>query len=258
MNEMNKKRGQVTIFIIIAIVVVGLIALFFLFSPQIRPLFDEGVTNPHAFIQNCLEEDIENVVDELSLKGGEIEPESFYLYKGDKIRYLCYTNEYYQTCVVQESMLKESIEKEIKEAISLRIEECFDDLEEEYKKQGYDVDLNRGEISVELLPKRIVTKIDSTLTLTKDTSKTYDSFMVVLNNNLYELIGVAKSILNYESTIGNMDVTMYMNYYRDLKVEKITQDEGTKIYIITDRNNNNKFQFASRSIAWPAGYLNNE
>jgi hypothetical protein len=45
-----------------------------------------------------------------------------------------------------------------------------------------------------------------------------------------------------------------MNYYHDLKVEKKKQLDGTNIYILTDRNNENKFQFASRSVAWPPGY----
>ena len=44
-----------------------------------------------------------------------------------------------------------------------------------------------------------------------------------------------------------------MNYYRDLKVEKLKQSEGTTVYILTDLNNNKKFQFASRSMAWKPG-----
>ena len=45
-----------------------------------------------------------------------------------------------------------------------------------------------------------------------------------------------------------------MNYYHDLNVEKKKQSDGSTIYILTDRNNENKFQFASRSVAWPPGY----
>ena len=80
------------------------------------------------------------------------------------------------------------------------------------------------------------------------------SFNVILNNNLYELIGIANSIVEWETTLGNADTSTYMTYYNDLKVEKKVKSEGTKIYIITDRNTGNKFQFASRSQVLPAGY----
>jgi hypothetical protein len=255
---MMKKRGQVTIFIIIAIIIVALAALLFTFYSPLRETFISDVTNPKAFVQSCLEEDVENAVNELSLRGGELEPESYYMYQGNKIRYLCYTNEYYQTCIVQEPMLKNSIEDEIKNAISSRAEECFDNLEQSYRDQGYQVTLNRGEMSVELLPERIVVTFDSTFTITKEASETYEEFSVVLNNNLYELISITNSIINFESSLGDVDVTAYMDYYSDLKVEKITQSEGTKIFVLTNRDDNKKFQFATRSIAWPPGYLNNE
>jgi len=75
-----------------------------------------------------------------------------------------------------------------------------------------------------------------------------------VNNNIYELSAIAESILNSEADYGDVEVTVYMDYYTDLKVEKQKQSEGTTIYILTDRNTGDKFQFASRSIVWPPGY----
>jgi hypothetical protein len=155
---------------------------------------------------------------------------------------------------MQEPMLKEHIESEIENALSQKATECFNDLERSYRGQGYQVTLNRGDMNVELLPKRVVMSFDSSLTLTKGGSETYDNFRVLLNNNLYELIGITISILNMEATFGDAETTTYMNYYHDLKVEKQKQSEGTTIYILTDLNNEKKFQFASRSIAWSPGY----
>jgi len=45
-----------------------------------------------------------------------------------------------------------------------------------------------------------------------------------------------------------------MSYYHGLKVEKLNQEEGSTLYILTDKDTENKFQFASRSVAWPIGY----
>jgi hypothetical protein len=168
---------------------------------------------------------------------------------------LCYTNEYYKTCVMQQPMLKDHIESEIKNEIKGQVTACFNSMRESYQKKGYDVAMKEGGTTIELLPERIASTFNYSLTLTKgeDTQK-YNSFSVVLNNNLYELISIANSILNWEASYGDAETTTYMNYYRDLKVEKKKQEDGTKIYILTDRNTEDKFQFATRSVAWPPGY----
>ncbi len=253
-GENFNKKGQVTIFIIIALIIVVLGVLIFLFYPQIRTGFGFELENPSAYIQTCLKEDIESSVEQLSIHGGSIAPEHYILYNNEKIEYLCYTEEYYNTCVMQQPMLKNHIESEIERNIKDKVSECFDSMKDSYENGGYDVNLRKGVMTVELLPKRVVTTFNNSLTLTKGSSESYDSFRVVLNNNLYELISITNSILNWEARYGDSETTGYMNYYHDLKVEKKKQSDGTTIYILTDRNNGNKFQFASRSVAWPPGY----
>ena len=253
MGDKIKKKGQMTIFIIIAIVVVALGALIWQFYPNIVPEVGLDTTNPQTFIQSCLEEDVESVVENLSLQGGSLEPVHFYLYDNEKIEYLCYNEEYYQTCIMQQPMLKNHIESEIKKGISAQVEACFDDLETSFEKKGYSVNLKKGGMSVELLPKKIVVNIENSLTLTKDGVEKYDSFDVILNNNLYELVVIINSILNWEARYGDAEVTVYMNFYHNLQIEKKKQTDGTTIYILTERDSKNKFQFASRSLAWPAG-----
>jgi hypothetical protein len=250
----KNKGGQVTIFIILAIVIIVLGILVYMYFPQIKTTLGLGPKNPKSFIQACIEEKIEESVETLSLQGGSINPEHFILYDNEKIEYLCYTNEYYKTCVMQRPLLKAHIENEIKDEIKEEVKECFNSLKESYQKKGYSVDMKEGGTSIELLPKRIVSTFDYSLTLTKGESEKYESFKVVLNNNLYELTSIASSILNWEARYGDAETTIYMNYYHDLKVEKKKQSDGTTIYILTDRNNENKFQFASRSVAWPPGF----
>ena len=65
---------------------------------------------------------------------------------------------------------------------------------------------------------------------------------------------MANSILNWEATYGKVETTLYMNYYRWLKIEYDLKSDGTTIYILTNRDKGNKFQFASRSVVWPPGY----
>jgi len=123
-----------------------------------------------------------------------------------------------------------------------------------YERKGYQVSMSKGEIDVELLPQKIVTTFNNSLTLTKESTESYKSVRVIINNNLYELVSIANSIIDWESKYGDSETTVYMNLYHDLKVEKKVHSEGTTVYVLTDRDNLNKFQFASRSVAWPPGY----
>jgi len=45
-----------------------------------------------------------------------------------------------------------------------------------------------------------------------------------------------------------------MDYYHHLKVEKKKQGDGTTIYMITNRDTGDKFQFASRSVDIGSGF----
>ena len=205
-------------------------------------------------IEEDIKDDIEDAIEKVSLQGGSIEPENYYLYQDDKIEYLCYTNEFYLPCLVQRPMLKQHIENEIENAILEETQKCFQSLKISYEDQGYDVELREGALIVELIPDKVATTFNHELTITKGDSTNFDSFNIVVNNNIYDLISIANSIVSSESKYGDVETSIYMDYYHDLKVEKITRDDGSTIYILTNRDTEDKFQFASRSVAWPPGY----
>jgi len=251
---MKERKGQTTIFVIIAVAIVAVALLIFLFYPNIKGFFSGESESPYQMFESCIIDDVTETINFLSLQGGSIEPGHYIVYNGENIEYLCYTNEFYKSCVMQQPMLKNHVEEEIKFEIKNKADECFSKVKESYEKKGYGVSLRSGETEVELLPKRIVISFNHTVSLVKGDTETYNEFKVVLNNNLYELVSITNSILNFEARYGDAETTTYMNYYHDLKVEKKKQIEGSTIYILSDRNNENKFQFASRSMPWPTGY----
>jgi hypothetical protein len=254
MIKRSDKSGQVTIFVIIAIIIVALAVLLYLFMPGVKSIFGTQSESPYTFFESCLTKDIISAVEKVSLSGGSISPEHYIVYNSDNIEYLCYTNEYYAPCVMQQPMLKNHIEEEISLEIKNKADECFDLMEKSFKDKGYTVNLRKASEETELLPKRIIFSSNTTLTLSKGKAEEYNKFKIVLDNNLYELVSIANSILNFEARYGDAETTTYMNYYKDLKVEKKKQIEGSTVYILTDTNSLNKFQFASRSYAWPPGY----
>lgn len=253
---LENKKGQVTIFIIIGIIIVAVGLLIYSFYPQIKTSLGTAQQSPSEFIQSCIEEDIINTVGNLSMQGGSIAPVNYLLYQDSKVEYLCYTNEYLRPCEVQQPMLKSHVESEIKNNIDKKVDACFDSMQQSYTKQGFSVNLKRGNKVIELLPKRITATFNYTLTLTKgENVQKYNSFVVLLNNNLYELVAIANSIIEWEATLGGADLERYMIFYHDLKAEKISRDDKGSVYRLTDRNTGNKFQFAIRGQIWPAGYL---
>jgi len=248
-----KKRGQVTIFIILAIIIVGAAVLVYFLYPTIRANISNA-NNPNSFIQTCMQDQIKSVINNISLQGGKVDPNFYYEYKGNKIQYLCYTNQYYIPCLVQEPALQTSIQDEMDKNLQATANLCFDELKKSFESRGYTVNLIKGNVTAELLPKVVSITLNDKLVLTKSGTQSYSFFRILVNNNLYELTGIANSIISWEATYGDAETTDYMSYYHDLKVEKKKQSDGTTVYILTDLNNGGKFQFASRSLAWPPGY----
>ena len=160
------KGGQVTVFIIAAILIVALVVLIYFLRPgtTVTTGFDEK--SPNEFIQICIENDLEDTVNLISSQGGSVNPENFILYQDDKIEYLCYTTEYYKPCSVQQPLLKEHIESEIENKIKSSVVNCFNELKNSYESRGYTVNLRPGNVRVELLPKRVVARFNYTLTTT--------------------------------------------------------------------------------------------
>jgi len=261
-NKGMKRKGQITIFVIIALVIIGFAILIYVFYPKISEFVGIGVSSPQAYLENCIEDKFDDTLETVSMQGGGLAPENYILYDGNKIEYLCYIDSYYETCVMQKPLVKNYVETEIEKGIANKVEECVSDLKNNYQKKGYSVSMSEGGFSVELLPERVVLNIDKEITLKK--GEEVQSFggnkklNVIFNNNIYELTSIASSILNSEATYGDAETTIYMDLYHNLKVEKYKQSDGSTIYILTDSDKENKFQFASRSVAWPPGYGINE
>jgi hypothetical protein len=151
-------------------------------------------------------------------------------------------------------MLKSHVEKEIKDSISARMKKCFDDLETNFKKKGFVVDLQRNDYDVGLIVGKVRTTIDYDLSLTKGATDRYDKFVVEIDSGLQRLVSIANNLLSGEAEFGETDISKEMDLNYWLKAEKKKQTDGTKIYILTDKENEEVFMFASRSIAYPLGF----
>ena len=252
MNKVNKK-AQLTIFIILALVIVAV--LLVLFYPDIKVLVSGPV--PVDYIDDCAEKAAQEALDKIVLQGGSMEPENFFMYQGNEIEYLCYTNEYYKTCMMQKPFLKQDIEREIAGYVKPKVETCLSDLKNQLEKRGSDVSLGKTNVEVSVMPSSILVSVEAPLTVsgTDKGTQSFNKFNTKIQSHLYDLIMIASSISNWEARYGDSEVMSFMVFYPNLKIEKKKQGDGTTIYILTDNLTKEKFQFASRSLVFPPGYF---
>jgi hypothetical protein len=248
------KSGQITIFIIIAIIIVAVLIL--LFYPRIQDFF---ISSPEMLIPTkCIESNVVQALNMTMLKGGSLNPSLNYLYENRTINYLCYTSEWYKVCTMQTPLLKQAIEAEVQKNASYAIKKCMLGMEERMRNKGYVVKVSGEETPIiKLEPNNIIVSFNMTLNLEKGEEKLTINparFQTEIKSNSYDMIMVASSIQNFEARYGDSTPESYMNFYPNLRVEKKKQSDGTKVYIISDRDTMERLIFATRSLAWPPGY----
>ena len=253
------KRAQVTIFIIVAILIVTAILLFFLFLNNrnpINPLQPEP-TNPDQYIQKCVKDEALKTIDILLRQGGYLHPTLYKTYNTYNVGYLCYTGLYYVPCTTQEPVLIKHLEDEISQGITLRVETCFEDLKSELGAKGYTVSLGSMQIKTQLLTNRAKIEVYRKIDLTKnEENKKIEQVNTIFNSPLYDLAIVAHEIASREAKVCNFDYVQYSWLHSEYKITKTSVGSGlqsSRIYTIKDRNTGKTLNMAIRSCAIPAG-----
>lgn len=250
------KRGQVTIFVILGlIIVVTGIIIYFLISGVPTALTNDLIENPKLFIKECVEEDFINLIENISYGGGSLNPEGYKKYNGNKVQLLCATSAPALLCNIQKINLGESIEGELGKEIEGKIDSCFNELNEILEKKGYVVKLDKKEFIVEINAYGVELLSNTSLTISKEESKQFNNFNMEFNSKLYEMVGITEGILSFETIVGDANVYDFMVAYPDYIISKYRANDETKIYIIKNKNTKELFQFASKSVYYPAGMI---
>jgi len=245
-----ERRGQLSVFVIVAIVIVGIFLIIVVY-PRIKVIV--GEVEPNGYLKDCITPVIDETLPRLTAQGGYLEPTSYVLYQGDKVQYLCYTAEDYKPCIVQQPLLVSHVESEIKKEVEPKARACLDELKALYERKGYSVSVGRGDVSVGIVTGKINVEFNAPFTVTKDNTQVFRKFQVTRDSELYDLLAIATNIIQFESTLGDSETSLYLQYYPDLKIEKLKKEADT-IYTLTNVVTNDKFRFATRSLVWPSGY----
>ena len=203
----KQRRGQLTIFVIVAIFVIGGAILFFAFRGNFEvaqiPANLEPVYN--TFI-SCLEEDALSGIDVISSQGGYIELPSFesgsaYMpfssqldFVGNPIPYWYYVsgNNIQREQVPTKSQMEDQLETYINEKIrSCRFDGYYDD--------GFYIFLGNPKASVSIQNQRVDVSLDADLTMSKGGENFIaENHKVSINSELGSLFESANKIYDYE------------------------------------------------------------
>jgi len=264
----NSKRSQVTIFIIGAIVLIAIILLFFLFRSGVVPGIggSSKETNEEAFLKSCMEDEFDKTVRRISMNGGYLnhadenknKPYKTFQFGEEApadIAYLCYTPNYYFSCVNQEPMLLEHLEGEIKKGIENKFHDCFRDLLNSLQDDGYIADITEGNPEIDIVPKKISIKADSKIKLTKnDETSEINGLNIIFSSRLYGIVKVVQEIVNKEAKTGGFEYLGYVLLYPEFRITIYDTPEGeTEIYTVINKDTNEEFRFAVRGSVNPPG-----
>jgi hypothetical protein len=249
--EKKGKNAQVTIFIILAIVIVSAIVLVsFLY---IKPLFSENAfDDPQLYVQKCIEPIVKEKLDKINSQGGYFTPDKFLTYKNTKVQYHCYTSQDKQLCINYEPNLKSQIENELYINLIGDVETCFENFKKSLK--NYDYSEENLEFAVSLVPDKIKFNITKKITVSKaEQTKTISDFSFSLNDPTYDFIRLENRIVNDEVNCNcpdescSADVLEISKENNDYEIYLFISGNNEKVYSLKDVNTGRKFMFSVRN-----------
>ena len=246
------KKGQVSIFIIVGIViVVGIIAIF-IFMRGVD--FDSPVDlGPKAFIEKCVGDAIEESIESVLVGGGEVVPSQSLMYQGEEWNYLCYQADYYLTCYNLHPMLEESVENEIRWDTMGAVQDCFDSMAIDFEDAGFDVSGGAANYSIDLLPGKVDINLRKGVEIVKSGAvQSFENFDNSVLSPIYDLVRIAREIVNSEAEFCHFEYNGYMLLYPEFDISRVDYSDS-KIYRVVDRRSGAEFKFAVRSCAFAPG-----
>jgi len=208
MNKRDKnQRGQVTIFVIVAIIIVVAIGIYFVLRSSFGQINIPASIEPaYTSFLSCVESDAYTGIDVLESQGGyinlpEFEPGSGYMPFGSQLNFLGNPIPYWyyvsgNNIAKEQVPSKTDMEKQLGEFIDGKIRNCVLD---NYYEQGFEISLGepKTEVTITGSEVQVNLKMDFSAIKGEDTALV-TSHKVSVNSNLGTLYDSAKTLYDYE------------------------------------------------------------
>jgi len=231
------RRGQITIFVIIAIVIVASIGTVVYIQSTKKVAESPEVKEVRTFTETCLKQTAKDAIFLVGEQGG------YYNVPNISNNFTLFPKPYYiyetQNLVPQKEKVEEEIGKHIKE----NIDNCLNNFSE-FKQKGIDVKKGKNNIYVKLIRKEVDIKVTTPITITWENSTNLISEFntVVAPVRILDLLKASNEIATSETkdpqAICMTCIDEIAKKY-DLDVSIIPTDERNDlIYIISDSQSN--------------------
>ncbi|MAG47703.1 hypothetical protein CL617_03785 [archaeon] len=249
----SKKRGQVTIFIILGIIIVAIIGVaYFLINQSAKDIrqdakYDDSKLQPlKDYVESCIKFHGTEVINLLGRQGGSVDPGLYQYYFDSKVSYLCHTDSF-TACFNRKPNLIGHMENEIKSYLENNLRFCIDF--QQVKEFGYNIDASDElTVSVSIGDANTIVNLDYPITIKKENTIIKENrFSETFNVPLGRLAEVALDGVEEEINVGDFFTMPYMLRNRgEVEIERQAV-RGSKVYILNLRDNPYSFQYATRS-----------
>lgn len=210
-----EKRGQATLFIILGIILVVLVAVYFIGVKQeiIPPLLSGGDASAQMsavdqHVRECMNEIGGQYVTQIAMQGGYLAPaaDTYRLYNDTQVSYLCWNQAGVGTCtnrLLTVSRMEEDLTVAIEGALGscINVYEESDDIEAA-ESWELSVDIQRDTVDLVLYYPVSIDDGDNVIS--------EDEFSESLQVPLGELYDVSQDIVNYHAVNGDFEQLIYM------------------------------------------------
>ena len=253
---MKNRKGQIAMFVIIAVLLIATIGFFFLIRRGDAPVIQtEREFDPKSFLGNCIRDVLRDKADMLIASGGVLEPADFFLHDGQHAAYLCKNINFYEACINQYPRLIEHMRIELKDGTRAHIEQCLKIFKSELTARQYEVSISPlDSFDIVLKPNSIEALLVVDVRLSKnEVSQTFSEFSTGLISPLYELAIIASEIVRQEAEFCYFEYAGFSILYPRFEVSVETKSDSTKIYTLKDNDSGESMAFAIRGCALPQG-----
>ena len=243
------KRGQITTFAILGIVLVAAVLLVlylrgqFFFGPVTPETLGDRLQGIDEHVTTCVQEVAPDYIKRIGLQGGHLNtPKDTYRLRQDiPVSYLCHNIPGSATCS-NRLLLRSDMETELENAIDQALAGCID-----LSKFGKGYELatsGRRKTNVTIGDDVVTVDVYMPVVLRKeDVQIDEDTFTTNFNYPLGRLYEASQDIINMEAEFGEFDQLSYMLAKQGQYIIEKDRPYPDKLYMLRTNNNDYLFQF---------------
>ncbi len=250
------KKGQVTVFVILGIVVIIVLALLFIGKDTLYDIGSKQINVEKKLetelnsienqIEECITKDTGEFLQKIAKQGGYVEPTKYISYYGDKVSYLCQNIPDKKECL-NSMLLPEDIENQLNVYLEERLVSCVGI--EGFKSRNQELTTGQLRIVSKVHKENIEIKINWPIEISKDGLKvTKKESNYLIRSQLGNILEIVNRILNHEAQVGMFGTTVEIISTYGRHIVTIKQSNPHKIYQVSViEEPNYVFQFGVES-----------